>query len=103
MSKRPKTKITLTITDSTGTVLTKRQAILMLLWAVSVYAVGIFVLAAIVIVILFFIFRFNILIPLLIAVPASFLLGVLILVLKSIYDNRKSQNTDTDNSAEENN
>ena len=97
-------KMTLTITDNTGAVLTKWQAIKMLLWAVSVYAVGIFVLAAIVIVILFFIFRFNILIPLLIAVPASFLLGVLVLVLTSIYDNRKkTKNSDTDNSAEENN
>ena len=101
MSKRHKTKITLTITDNTGAVLTKWQAIKILLWAVSVYAVGIFVLAAIIIVILFFIFRFNILLPLLIAVPASFLLGVLVLVLTSIYDNRKSK-TDTDITTEEN-
>ena len=92
MSKnKPKRKITYTITDNMGAVLTKWEFIKALLWAVFVYAVGIFILAAIVIVILFFIFKFNILIPLLIAVPVSLVMGVVTLLITILYDNRPSK------------
>lgn len=92
MAKKPEKKITYTITDdATGAQLTKKEFIKQLLWAVYVYSVGIFVLAAIVIVILFFIFRFNIVFPLLIAVPASILLGAVVLLITIVIDNRPSK------------
>ena len=86
-----KPNITYTITDNDGRQLTKAQFIKALLWAVCIYAIGIFVISAIGIVILFFIFRFNILIPLLIAVPASLLLGAVVLIITIILDNRPSK------------
>ena len=91
-NKRTKKKITYTITDNNGNQLNKMEFIKALLWAVFVYATGVLVLASIVIVILYFVFKFNILIPLLIAVPASLLMGVLILVLTVIYDNMLKRN-----------
>ncbi len=56
-------------------------AIKELLKAVLIYAILNYVPAAIIIVILALIFKFNVIIPLLIAIPVAFLIGVLIIVL----------------------
>lgn len=78
------------------------QFIKELLKAILVYATIAFVPTAIVIIILAAIFKFNILIPLLISVPAALILGLLIIVLSARINDRPDELTECSKELSEN-
>ncbi len=79
-----KTSVKFTLTEgNTQKAIGAKTAVKELLRAILIYAALFYVPAAIIIVVLALIFKFNVFIPLLIAIPSALLVGVLILVLSA--------------------
>lgn len=83
-----KTSVKFTLTEgSTQKAINAKTVVNELLRALLIYATIFYVPAAIIIIVLALIFKFNVFIPLLIAVPAALLVGVLIIAT----DNRSDR------------
>jgi len=89
MSKK---HISFTLTEGNGKkAISATKAIKELIRAILIYAAFAYIPAALVIIILALIFRFNVIIPLLIAVPVALVIGLLVIILSARINERPDE------------